>query len=71
VSEEELHDFLLRSGNCVPTCMLMLAKAARERGHHFQPPAYFRSQDLKASNAGQVMYKPPVLDMHDAPAGLA
>jgi hypothetical protein len=64
VSEDELRQTLLRANNCVPTCMLLLAKIAKERGHHYQPPAYFRSQDV-GWLTGDKMYKPPVLDMHD------
>ena len=56
VSEDELREALLKSGNDLPTTMLLLAKIANERGHEYQPPAYFRSCDL-----ANVKYLPPLL----------
>ena len=56
VSEPELREALLRAGNDLPTTMLLLAKIADERGHDYQPPAYFRSCDL-----ANVKYLPPQL----------
>lgn len=64
VSEEELRGLLLAAGNHVPTCMLLVAKRAKERGHPFQPPSYFRSKDLK-----DVKYRPPVVRLSTGGAG--
>ena len=47
---------LVKAGNDLPTTMLLLAKIANERGHDYQPPAYFRSTDL-----ANVKYMPPQL----------